>query len=385
MAATIDTHFDQTAPITISARQGRVYTAPYRIDRWSCRSEAFRDHAWDSTGTIPRPGLFCPAPENQWPISHPLRRGVLVVKSAVGCVFVIGMHRSGTSATAEMLGRLGLALPSDDELIPATRTNERGHFESKTLVRLNERLLTAVGGTWSAPPPLPRQWELADSLHALRREARASFAAAFPRQPALWKDPRNCLLLPFWRTVLEPLTAAVFVYRDPLEVARSLQARDGFRLTHGLALWERYLRAASANLEGVPTLCTDFRRVLDDPVQWSREAVEFLTDAGLAVDAGALDPATSPVDAELRHQRATVHSASGASDSQRAIFETLRPLDGPHQPWRNPDLGTEPDWVSDVLAMGLEVDTLDRAHRTLTSSAAYRLASAVTRIRQRVT
>ena len=100
--------------------------------------------------------------------------------SVSGCVFVIGMHRSGTSATAEALGRLGLALPSSEELVPATRTNERGHFESKTLVRLNERLLTAVGGTWSAPPALPPQWEQAGSLDALRREARASFAAGLP-------------------------------------------------------------------------------------------------------------------------------------------------------------------------------------------------------------
>ena len=175
----------------------------------------------------------------------------------------------------------------------------------------------------------------------------------------------------------------MFVYRDPLEVARSLKARDGFPLTHGLALWERYVRAAGANLEGLPTLCTDFRRVLQDPIQWSAEAAAFLTSAGLPVKAGSVDPTLTPIQADLRHQRATIDGVSGIADSQRAILEILRSLEGAHQRWPALDLGTEPAWVGDVLAMALEIDTLDRAHRLLTRSRAYRLASAVTRLRRR--
>jgi hypothetical protein len=299
------------------------------------------------------------------------------------CVFVIGMHRSGTSATAEVLGQLGLGLPSSEELVPATRTNERGHFESKTLVRLNERLLTAFGGTWSAPPLLAPGWERAASLDDLRSEAADSFAVAFPERPAAWKDPRNCIVLPFWRTVLGPDSAAVFVHRHPLEVARSLQSRDGFRLTQGLALWERYTRAACANLDGLPTLCTDYQRVLDDPGAWCREVVTFLTSTGVAVDATHLDAMTTSIDVGLRHQRDTIDADvdTGLGTSHEALLSTLRALDGAHHPWRSPELGPEPDWVGDVLAMGLEVDTLGRDHRTLTRTHAYRLATAVTRLR----
>ena len=220
------------------------------------------------------------------------------------------------------------------------------------------------------------------SLDELRAEASSTFAAAFPRRPAAWKDPRNCIVLPFWQTVLGPLSAAVFVYRDPLEVARSLQSRDGFPLTLGLALWERYVRAACANLQGLPTLCADFQAVLDDPEAWCRQAVEFLKSAGLAVDSGHSEPARTSVDGRLRHQRHTVHSTTGLGDSQRAVLETLHSVVGPHSSWRSPDLGTEPDWVTDVLAMALEVDTLARAHRTLTASRAYRLASAVATLRR---
>jgi hypothetical protein len=303
--------------------------------------------------------------------------------SAPGCVFVVGMHRSGTSATTEVLGRLGLASPSSDELVPATSANERGHFEAKTLVRFNDRLLRSLGGTWSAPPSLAPGWELDDSLDELRAEASASFAAVFPERPAAWKDPRNCIVLPFWRAVLGPGAVAVLVYRDPFEVARSLESRNDLRLTLGLALWERYVRAACANLDGIPTFCTDFRRVLDEPEEWERDAVDFLARAGVALDGTRLDRATTSVDGTLHHQRAADEDTRGLGDSARQVLEVLRSLEGAHHPWRSPDLGPEPEWVSDVLAMRLELDLLGRAHRSMLSSRAFRVATAVGRLRGR--
>lgn len=303
--------------------------------------------------------------------------------SAPGCVFVIGMHRSGTSATTEVLGRLGLASPSPDELVPATGANERGHFEAKTLVRLNDRLLTSLGGTWSAPPALAPGWETDGSLHELRSEATHSFAAVFPDRPAAWKDPRNCIVLPFWRSVIGTGAAAVFVYRDPFEVARSLETRNDLRLTLGLALWERYIRSACANLQGVPTFCTEFHRVIDEPEAWGRDAVTFLSNAGIAIDSTRLEGATTSVDGDLRHQHAGGGDNRGLGDSPVRLLEVLRSLDGAHHPWQAPDLGPEPEWVSDVLAMRLEFDMLGRAHRSMLSSRAFRVATAVGRLRGR--
>lgn len=303
--------------------------------------------------------------------------------SAPRCVFVVGMHRSGTSATTEVLGRLGLESPAPDEQIPATGTNQQGHHESKALVRLNERLLTALGGTWTAPPALATGWEHDDSLDQLRNEAADTFASVFPRRTAAWKDPRNCIVLPFWRAVVGPATAAILVYRDAAEVAHSLQSRDGLRLTHGLALWERYVRSACANLDGIPTFCADYRRLLDDPRAWSAEVVTFLAQVGVPVDAQRIDAATSSIDGTLHHQRATPNRTHELDHSQPLIMETLRSLDGHHHPWRSPDLGPEPDWVGDVLAMRLELDQLGRAQRMMERSRAFQFATAVGRLRGR--
>jgi hypothetical protein len=299
------------------------------------------------------------------------------------CVFVVGMHRSGTSATAAVLARLGLESPPADELIPATRTNAQGHHESKALVRLNERLLATLGGSWTAPPTLAPGWEHDGALDALRTEAAETFAAVYPTRTAAWKDPRNCILLPFWNDLLGPATAAVLVYRDPLEVARSLQSRDGLRLTHGLALWERYVRSACVNLDGVPTLCTDYRYLLDDPDRWCTDTAAFLSQAGVVIDRTAVAGAASSVHTDLRHHRSAEDEMAGPDDSGRRILATLRAQDGPHHPWRAPDLGPEPDWVDDILAIRRDLDLLDRSHRALTSSRAFRFATTVGRVRGR--
>ena len=293
------------------------------------------------------------------------------------------MHRSGTSAVAELLGELGLASPAPDELVPATGANARGHFETKTLVALNERVLATLGGTWSAPPFLAPGWERDPSLDRLRVEADDSFAAVFRRRPAVWKDPRNCILLPFWREVVGAPAAAVLVYRHPLEVARSLATRNGLRLTVGLALWERYVRAASANLVDIPTYCTDFRSVVDDPRAWCGDVVAFLAGAGVPLDRGPLDRATTAVDGALRHQRAGSDEVGAIGDSQRLILEALRAHDGAHDHWRPPDLGSEPPWVEDLLVLQRDLDGLGRAQRTLASTHAYRIALSVHRRRGR--
>ena len=177
------------------------------------------------------------------------------------------MHRSGTSATAHTLVELGLSSPRAGDLIGSNQYNERGHWESKTISRFDESVLRQLGGTWSAPPRTPGGWEEADdlSMKELRSQAAQLASEVLPRPPTVMKDPRLCLLLPLWRKVLSKEPIAVLVFRDPLEVALSLQQRNGFPLTLGLALWHRYVRQSLVSLAGLPTLVVEYGRVLEEP------------------------------------------------------------------------------------------------------------------------
>ena len=146
-------------------------------------------------------------------------------------IFVLGMHRSGTSCLAALLQAAGAVLPG-----PVIRNwdNPHGHHEALSLLRLNEDVLATSGGHWlRAPETLrwtPEQAALRDQLLSLRPAG----------GPALWKDPRSLLTWPFWQAGPLPLRA-IGVIRHPLAVARSLLAWRSMPLEEGLRLWRAHV------------------------------------------------------------------------------------------------------------------------------------------------
>src|SRR6266850_1768989 len=112
-------------------------------------------------------------------------------------VFVLGMHRSGTSALARALHALGLGLPG--HLLPPAPDNLEGYFESRDLTRLNERILAAAGTAWHDPAPIPEAWFGSGDALAFHERAKAFVSETLASSPTVvLKDPRLCRLLPFW-------------------------------------------------------------------------------------------------------------------------------------------------------------------------------------------
>lgn len=144
-----------------------------------------------------------------------------------------GMHRSGTSLTAQWLAECGLFV--GDELIPADWTNRRGHFEDKGISQFQREILAASGVDHYCPPGAPIQPREQDYLRA-----RAIIASR--EGHAVWgfKDPRTTLLLEFWRELL-PDAHFLFVFRSPALVVDSLLRRDR-RSFVDLRRWRKYLR-----------------------------------------------------------------------------------------------------------------------------------------------
>ena len=152
-------------------------------------------------------------------------------------VVVVGMHRSGTSLTASILGSSGVHL--GDSLVPAGHGNAEGHFEDLEFVDLHRAALEAFGHD-------PEGWDevVLDHLpDALEARARALIDARASRPFWGWKDPRTALFLPFWERLL-PEAKFVFVYRNPWEVIDSLYRRGDRRFRHdpvaAARLWTHY-------------------------------------------------------------------------------------------------------------------------------------------------
>lgn len=177
---------------------------------------------------------------------------------------VLGMHRSGTSALANVLALAGADLPR--EVMPGDAHNARGYFEPWRIAVFNDRRLAAAGTAWDDPfaaqAPAP-----ADEA-AWREEARSLFRSQFGRRRRpLLKDPRVSVLGALWRPVLEAEGLALRVFipvRSPLAVAGSLMARDGFSTRKSVMVWCAYMLAAEAMSRELPRAFVDYDALLED-------------------------------------------------------------------------------------------------------------------------
>jgi len=163
-------------------------------------------------------------------------------------VMVLGMHRSGTSALAGTLARLGCATPAT--LMPANAGNPRGYFESKALMELNDEILASAGSRWQDWRPFDTGWYQSAAAATFMRRAKDVFAAEFGRAGlAVLKDPRMCRFASFWLSLLREIDAracVVIPVRSPVEVCESLRRQHGLPIGLGALLWLRHVLDAEA-------------------------------------------------------------------------------------------------------------------------------------------
>lgn len=157
-------------------------------------------------------------------------------------IFILGMHRSGTSACARAINLLGAEL--GPELMEAAEDNQRGFWEHAAAVAAHDALLTALGHDWQDGTPLPDDWQQSEAAERARREIGRIIDRDFAAAP-LWavKDPRLSLLFPLWEPLLKERRVTprcIVAWRNPLEVAASLQKRDGLDRDAALLCWLAY-------------------------------------------------------------------------------------------------------------------------------------------------
>ncbi len=167
---------------------------------------------------------------------------------------VYGMHRSGTSVVAGMIAEQGVFA---GDVSSSGLMNPDGTRELPALTALHNQLLARVGARWWRPPAAPPR---ASSTE--RSQLDEVIAPLLAREPALVKDPRMLIVGDLWdRVDLQPIG----VIRDPVAVARSLQARRRARggempIHRGLRLWAAYNLELLRRWEKSPFPLLDFDR-----------------------------------------------------------------------------------------------------------------------------
>lgn len=224
------------------------------------------------------------------------------------CLFVLGMHRSGTSALAGALHRLGV--PLGRELIPADPdVNARGFWEHRRLSETNERLLRVLGVSWLEEGPLPALDWTDPRLSPLRHELLALLRQEFAAYP-LWavKDPRLCRVLPLWNELMPALGCrphAILIVREPAEVAASLLRRDRMPRWKGALLWLRYLLEAERHSRDMPRVVITYRQLLSGRTDLLAEVAGRLGLSWPLPPERARQAVDGFLDDSLRHQRET--------------------------------------------------------------------------------
>jgi hypothetical protein len=236
------------------------------------------------------------------------------------------MHRSGTSLVSGIFGMMGFSHgPAENMLAPA-EDNPRGHWEYQPLVDVNDAVLASFGGTWDRPPVLPAGWSTHPAIRPLRERALRIIAAAFDDVGDwVWKDPRTCLTLPFWRDLL-PNMKVVVCLRNPLDVAFSLQRREGFSLAKGGELWLTYMASAFLHISGLPHVFLFYEDLMRDWRAQVRRMGAFLGDLQMDQATELAGPIEAFVDSTMDHYQsspAAVLAAGAIPYPARALYLML--------------------------------------------------------------
>lgn len=183
---------------------------------------------------------------------HPVRTGLRLIKNSPRLItddivkhyvqyrleepltiVVLGMHRSGTSVVTRIINMLGARVGRP--LVGANSSNPKGHWEHQESLCINQWLLDACGGSWDSPPEevtagVIARWRMRLFIADLHNGTGL---------PAVWKDPRTLLTFSEWRSIIRNCLP-VFVFRNPISVARSLHKRNNLSLQRGVNLWLKY-------------------------------------------------------------------------------------------------------------------------------------------------
>jgi len=186
------------------------------------------------------------------------------------CIFVLGMHRTGTSVMTGLLTLAGASAGRD--LLPPNKANPKGFFENVKVVELNDKILKLLDSAWDDMRPLPPDWWKAAQFAGCEQEIRDFLVSEFTGVLSVIKDPRLCKTLPLWLQATATLGIKpmfVLCARSPAAVVQSEKVMKGLPALQTLLLYLDYSLHAEIQTRGhtrvvvaYPDLLADWRIVI---------------------------------------------------------------------------------------------------------------------------
>jgi len=248
------------------------------------------------------------------------------MKTGKQALVIIGMHRSGTSATTGALQCLGVQL-GKRLYAGHAGINDKGYFEHSDIADTNDEVLWKMGSSWDDVLLKPEGWWEKEELEPYKEKMKGFIRRDFAGSQ-LWavKDPRVCRLLPWWLAILkdENITPYfLFVIRRADEVYRSLEKRDGFSKDKALLLWFLHYIEAEKYSRNYSRAFLSFDKFLYDPAG-ELQRVEGALGIKYPVSVPEATACLSQfLSAKLRHHE----SKPGAEDNSNELYGMVTRLE----------------------------------------------------------
>ncbi len=284
-------------------------------------------------------------------------------------VFILGMHRSGTSAVANLLSKLGVDLGGN--LLPGDpMVNKHGFWENIELIDIHNELMATFDSSWFDFRGLPTDWLSSKKTEQYRSRIVKALEKDFTNHDLMAvKDPRLCRLLPLWLDIVRQaggLSRFLLVMRNPLEVAGSLKKRDNFDIGTSALLWLVYTLESEFYSRDAPRTIVRFDRILDD---WRESVSRISIDLRIewpVKEKEIEDIIAKEIDSGLRHHNIKINGDDKVNRLARTALDvyermTSEPINELEEYLDHIRVGL---YTFEPIA-GLLADTLYRTNETL--------------------
>ena len=292
-------------------------------------------------------------------------------------IIVLGIMRSGTSLTAELVRLWGAYNGGENNLWKSDMNDLRGYgyMEYVPLQKLNDELLDHNDRV----PPAQKQME-ERALDPVFREKAMTLLQEMDEQAEnngfdtwVWKDARLPLTLPFWVQIWED-PIYVITIRHPAEVALSSAQTEevdpkDLPFSAGLIYWQYcLLNILAFTQENHKKIFVAYDQLLDDPVSECTRLCQFLDkQSGKSIEESqerieAMVPHVARNQRHHHYGKALAEMAQSTRE-QRALYDFLRvKIRYPEEAFRAEDFSLYPGWQEYLQAMDMLL-TLSQSYK----------------------
>ncbi|MDQ3007271.1 MAG: sulfotransferase [Chloroflexota bacterium] len=274
-------------------------------------------------------------------------------------IIVLGVMRSGTSLTADLIRLWGAYAGSREDLWTSNASDPRGYgyMEYIPLQNLNNQLLDDNDRV----PPTRESLDQKTSDQKYKRQAKELLnnmddLAQKKRMPGwVWKDARLPLTLPFWNRLWGDAIYVVTI-RHPAEITLSLAMaaeidQENIPYSAGLIYWQYCMLEILSFTQNSPRkIFIAYDQLIDDPLRECTRLCDFLDEhcgkskRDVQKRLGVMLPRVAKNQQHQSHQKFLADMPQ-ATREQRALYDFLRvKIHYPNETYNTDDFALYAGW-----------------------------------------